>query len=282
MKPDTRFLNLPLSFWADVRTISEAVGYTDRRTKEVRVASQDQIISEYRKLGFTSDHLFLADSRPTHQGEVLLSYLNYRARILDTRIERNLMNAEQAKTEFERLRRDFESTCPLPFNKQKGDKRAHAYLTCIVNMLIEANAQNHPCDYDPRKLTKFTRNRAPLRTFSRRIDGAFPSVIDPIAMWEIKEYYYTTTFGSRVADAVYETLLDGMERTELSLSEGIKPLHYLFVDSHSTWWEQGRSYLCRLIDALHMGYVDEILFGRETVSRLPELVENWIRLIQMS
>jgi len=28
-------------------------------------------------------------------------------------------------------------------------------------------------------------------------------------------YYYTTTFGSRVEDGVYETLLDGMELEEL-------------------------------------------------------------------
>lgn len=26
---------------------------------------------------------------------------------------------------------------------------------------------------------------------------------------------------------------------------------------------------------LHMGYVDEIIFGREVLSRLPELVREW-------
>lgn len=46
---------------------------------------------------------------------------------------------------------------------------------------------------------------------SRRFDGAFPSTINPILIWEIKEYYYTTTFGSRIADGVYETQLDGYE-----------------------------------------------------------------------
>ena len=42
--------------------------------------------------------------------------------------------------------------------------------------------------------------------------------MDPLAVWEIKEYYYTTTFGSRVADGVYETLLDGMELRELAVA----------------------------------------------------------------
>jgi hypothetical protein len=48
-----------------------------------------------------------------------------------------------------------------------------------------------------------------------------PGTVNPIAIWEIKEYYYTTTFGSRVADGVYETLLDGMELGFLS-TKGLK------------------------------------------------------------
>ncbi len=105
-------------------------------------------------------------------------------------------------------------------NKQKGKKKTPAYLTGIVNMLIEANSKGLPCDYDPRELTTVTQAGVPLRTLARRIDGAFPSPVNPIAVWEIKEYYYTTTFGSRVADGVYETLLDGMEIEELREHEG--------------------------------------------------------------
>ena len=107
------------------------------------------------------------------------------------------------------------------------------------------------------------------------MDGAFPSVINPIAIWEIKEYYYTTTFGSRVADGVYETLLDGMELEELEAFTQRKVQHILFIDDYFTWWECGRSYLCRMIDMLHMGYVDEIVFGREVLTRLPELALDW-------
>ena len=163
-------------------------------------------------------------------------------------------------------------------NKQKGEKKAPAYLTGMINMLIEANAEGLPCDYDPRKLTTVTIDGAPLRTLARRIDGAFPSVINPTAIWEIKEYYYTTTFGSRVADGVYETLLDGMELEELHEHENIKVLHYLMVDAHYTWWDCGKSYLCRIIDMLHMGYVDEVLFGYEIIERLPDLVKEWVKL----
>jgi hypothetical protein len=104
--------------------------------------------------------------------------------------------------------------------------------------------------------------------------------VNPVAIWEIKEYYYTTTFGSRVADSVYETLLDGMEVEELRENEGIQTEHLLIVDSHFTWWKCGRSYLCRLVDMLHMGYVDEVIFGSEVVERLPTIVERWVQRVR--
>jgi hypothetical protein len=90
-----------------------------------------------------------------------------------------------------------------------------------------------------------------------------------------QEYYYTTTFGSRVADGVYETLLDGMELEELEVETGRKVQHLLFLDDFFTWWQCGRSYLCRMIDILHMGFVDEVIFGREVLTRLPEVAREW-------
>jgi hypothetical protein len=225
-------------------------------------------------------------------------------------------------------------------NKQKGDKKAHAYLTCVISMLLEETLEKlsplktrsiteadtsgarinwlereevdnllrpkkyvdkliregqirkerrdrknvfHPgdvqlllphCDYDPRTLTTVTVGRRPLRTLARRVDGAYPRPVNPIAIWEIKEYYYTTTFGSRVADGIYETLLDGAELEDL-LKEGHTVRHYLFVDGYRTWWEDGKSYLCRIVDSIHMKYLDEAIFGREVLTRLPELAKQW-------
>ena len=80
------------------------------------------------------------------------------------------MNARDA---FERLRDQLKPTCPIPINKQRGEKKAPAYFTGIINMLIEANAQGLPCDYDPRTLTTVTSDGFPLRTLARRLDGAF-------------------------------------------------------------------------------------------------------------
>ena len=48
------------------------------------------------------------------------------------------------------------------------------------------------------------------------------------------------------------------------------------LDARYTWWDCGRSYLCRIVDMLHMGYVDEVLVGRQVIERLPQIVPLWI------
>lgn len=280
MIPDPRFVNQPRSFWAYVRTIGQAVGYTVRGEKQIKVPSFDEIAAAFAELQLQHEHLFDGTRTPTPLGQALRDYFAFRAERLNEYVEPRLMDAERAREVFEEHRARLNPRCALPLNKQKGEKKAPAYFTGLVNMLIEAGIGGLPCNYDPRQLTTVTRDGVPLRTLARRVDGAFPDTVNPIAVWEIKEYYYTTTFGSRVADGVYETLLDGMELMELEEHEGIAVQHYLMVDSHYTWWECGKSYLCRILDMLHMGYVDEVLFGYEVVERLPEIVREWRELAE--
>lgn len=279
MTPNSIFLNQPRAFWAYVRSISQAVGYTARGKGQIKVPTVQAMAEALNGLGLDGTRL-LRSGGATSLAHSLHAYFDYRARTLNTFVEPHLMDKDEARRLFEKMRAHLSPKIPIPMNKQKGEKKAPAYLTAIVNMLIEANAAGRDCDYDPRSLTTVTQEGAPLRTLSRRVDGAFPCAVNPIAVWEIKEYYYTTTFGSRVADGVYETLLDGMELEELRVNEGINVLHYLIVDDHYTWWDCGRSYLCRILDMLHMGYVDEVLFGSEVVERLPEIVREWARLLK--
>lgn len=280
MKADERFRKQKLSFWANVRSISQQVGYTDRRTRTIKVPTLAEMREGLRKNHLTSSHLMDDSQHPNALGELIHSYFAHRAKVLNEYVEPRLMDVEQAYAAYQQLYDELSPIYPVPLNKQTGNKAGPAYFTGIINMLIEAHAQGVPCDFDPRGLTAVTRNGIPLRTLARRVDGAFPGMVNPVAVWEIKEYYYTTTFGSRVADGVYETLLDGMELEELRDHEGIDVRHYLMVDSHYTWWKCGRSYLCRILDMLHMGYVDEVLFGREVVERLPAIVPEWVAIAQ--
>ena len=278
MKPDQRFQKQPKHFWANVRTISQKLGYTERGKGAIKVPSLAKMREALVSLGLESNHLLDADEKPTALGKSLHDYFNFRADVLNNTVESLLMTVKQAAELFAEHKRRLRPSCPIPMNKQKGEKKTAAYFTGLINMLIGANAKGYPCDYDPRELTTITVQDAPLRTLARRVDGAFPSAVNPVAVWEIKEYYYTTTFGSRVADGVYETLLDGMELEELREHEKIDVKHYLMVDAHYTWWDCGKSYLCRIVDMLHMGYVDEVLFGREVVAEMPRIVKEWVAL----
>jgi len=282
MKPNKKFNNKHKSFWAAVRTISQSVGYTVRGEGQIKIPTFEEIADSFKSLNL-EDKAIIDDSGDISEvAKELMDYFSYRADVLNNFVEPRLMDKERAEEVFQKLYDEYKPKCPMPLNKQKGDKKSVAYLTSIINMIIERNISEHDftCDYDPRELTTITTNGFPTRTLARRVDGAFPGPVNPIAVWEIKEYYYTTTFGSRVADGVYETLLDGMELEELHEHEGVKVLHYLMIDAHYTWWDCGRSYLCRIIDMLNMGYVDEVLFGYEIVEELPTIVKQWLEIAQ--
>ncbi len=274
MKAKSKFLNQPLEFWANVKFISQKVGYTQRNTSRIKVPTADEIRRVYTELHLGPSRIIFSDI-PTTFGALLTEYFQHRANFLDKHVRPRLMDKKKAEQLFNKLKKELKPSCPLPMNKQTGSKKGHAFFTGIVNMLIEANSHGYACDYDPRELTAFTEGSFPMRSLSRRVDGAFPSVINPMAIWEIKEYYYTTTFGSRVADGVYETLLDGYELDEIRHSLSRQVNHYLMVDDYNTWWTMGRSYLCRICDMLHMGLLTEALFGEEVIERIPKLVREW-------
>lgn len=268
MKPISKFANRDRKFWAMVKFISERLGYSDRKTKDLRRYDYQEI-----KHFLNSNNLFSQDQEQNLKEVV--DYLNERAKILETNVKPNLMDRTEARKMFERLLKKHKPKCKLPMNKQTGEKKHYAFLTGILNILTEATLNSCDFDDEPRGLTFITKDHHLIRTFSRWMDGAYPSKQNPIAVWEIKEYYGTTTFGSRVADGVYETMLDGEEFKDLFELEKIKIKHYLVVDDKFTWWDCGRSYLCRLFDMMHMGLVDEVIFGKEIVKRWPEIVKSW-------
>ena len=275
MRAHPSFNNLDKEFWAHIRLLSQKLGYTERGTGNVYTPTIAEITQALLSEKLTIDHI-VNNETTTEYGNEILNYFSYRANILNTQVRNKLMDLEKAKLLYEKILSRQKYQIPPVRNKQKGDKQQIAYLSTITNMLIESKVGSQSFDYDPRQLTLITMNNRPLRTLSRRMDGAFPSVINPIAVWEIKEYYHTTTFGSRIADGVFETLLDGMEIEEMRLETGVEIEHVLIIDAYYTWWECGRSYLCRLIDLLNMGYVDELLFGSEIEETLPLLVQKWI------
>ncbi len=275
MQPFPEFAQKNKAFWAYIKLISEKLGYSERRTHKLRRYTFEEIINLMKDENIsTSEILDETSKKETALGRSIVKYLNIRSEIIETHVAPNLMNRNQAKKEFEKAKKRIKPKCHLPLNKQKREKRHYSYLVGLVNMLTEEALGGCYFDDNPRGLTLITQNKKPIRVLSRWMDGAYPSRIDPIAVWEIKEYYGTTTFGSRVADGVYETMLDGEELKELEEKENIKIKHYLIVDDKFTWWDKGKSYLCRIIDILNSGLVDEVIFGREILDRWPKIMKS--------
>jgi hypothetical protein len=300
MKADPRFLGQNAVFWAHVRTLSQKLGYTKkakragakspkrvgaRRAKrppaEVNVPTLDEMCEALADLNLETSHIRNSAGEPSEFGSKLLDYFQYRAGVINGPVQQHLMDARAAKKFYSELRRKgkiFRGKVPL--NRQKKAKSAVRYLTAATNLLVYRNCGKYKFDPNPQQLTAVTKKRMPVRTLARRVDGAFPQVINPVAIWEVKEYYFTTTFGSRVADGIYESLLDGIELQELREKAETEIKHYLIIDGRGTWWDKGRSYLCRIIDMLHMGYVDELLVGNEIEQRLPKLVKEWVVILE--
>lgn len=289
MKADPRWAAQGISFWAYVRAIGEARGYS--RADQVLTHSVPEMVGALQKMGRPTDAVWRS-GKVTEFGALVKEYFDFRAEVLNTQVRSDLMVADEAQYEFETIidrsgavlfrdnvnSLDYEvhgQIVRIPMNKQKNEKYRPSYLTGIVNLLVADGLAGQTFDYDPRALTSVDHAGALYAVLSRRMDGCYPSVTNPVAMWEIKEYYYTTTFGSKISDAVYITSLDGYERNELERATKIHIDHVVMMDAYDTWWKMGKSYLCRMVDVLNMGHVDEVLFGREVVRRLPELVADW-------
>jgi hypothetical protein len=301
MRRDDEFVSVEEGFWAYVRAVSQAMPTKDRTTHMAKTYGMADILFSLDKLNYPHRDLGTA-LHPTQLFCHVKKYLDYRAKVLNDYVEPNLMDLDDAAREFESLRLRLGVDNPriligktgnnmqpiakifdvhgtsirVAMNKQKNEKRNINYFTGMIDLIIADALGQESFDSDPQQLATLCDDDGLLATFSRRMDGAYPSTVNPRALWEIKEYYYTTTFGSKISDAVYVSELDGYEVNEARSTTGFGPEIYLMVDSHFTWWNKGLSYLCRLIDALNMGRVDEILFGREIFTRLPALVQSWL------
>lgn len=277
MQAFPEFREKDTTFWANVKYISETLQYTNRKTKEIKTYTVADIKKLLHQKNINTPEQMVLD---------LKAYFEKRADILNNTVKNQLMNADAAKVEFEKLKKIYDKDgykCKIPMNKQKGKMAQVNFFTAIINILAEQVIRNSSkydgstlgFNDDPRSLAYvLDGDDALIGASSRRFDGAYPDIVNPKVVWEVKEYYYTTTFGSRVADGVYETQLDGYEFKDIHRYHNRKVMHIFFADAYKTWWEDGKSYLCRIIDFLNAGLADEVIIGREVLTRWPELFKT--------
>src|SRR6202042_615832 len=111
-----------------------------------------QIREAFAELNLNASEIIEESGAPTKLAKNLHQYFEHRARVLNEFVRPRLMNLQKAKAAFERIRDARPHSCPMPQNKQKGEKKGVAYLTAITNMLIEENLGELPCNFDQRIL----------------------------------------------------------------------------------------------------------------------------------
>lgn len=166
------------------------------------------------------------------------------------------------------------------FNKQKQAMSHELYLNSTVGILFQLrlleNGRSEDFDYDPGVFPFFMDCEGkPLYSMSRRMDGAYPSSINPFAIWEVKEYYDNKTYGSRVNDSIYETILSGGECRDIQrLCGGERVQHFLFVDGYFGLGVLGRALLLRYIDCFFQNVVDDIVVGTDVRNAWPVIADR--------
>lgn len=248
---------------------------SDRTYKGYQIENYgiEHLINACKKAGLSILEVF-DRGNVTQFGQDLIDYLNYRYDRLQW-IETKLRTLEQAIGDYNRISRGH---TPKYYKIQYTKKKIKQplVLTNTINCLTEKALNGAFFEPDPNKLITVSKNDGTLlHTISRRVDGAYPSLSNATAIWETKEYYVGRSFGSRIADGIYETMLVGEELLELESRSSIKVHHYLIIDGRDEWWERGKSYLCRILDILHMGYIDQALVGSEVLEEWPRIVKSW-------
>ena len=109
-----------------------------------------------------------------------------------------------------------------------------------------------------------------LHVSARNLDGAIPSLENPTAIWEIKEYWGKTSGGSKMSDAVYECQLVGLELRIFETKSGVAIDHIVFVDGKDQW-NSRKSDLLRFIDLHQQGLIDHLIIGREVETEWPTI-----------
>lgn len=94
MKPDPRFVGQPARFWANVKLVSEQVGYSVRgprgQIKTLRKYSLDDVVRVYRDEGLDADFT----NRERAFLDNVLAYMNYRADLIQNAVQPLLMDRD--------------------------------------------------------------------------------------------------------------------------------------------------------------------------------------------
>lgn len=112
-----------------------------------------------------------------------------------------------------------------------------------------------------------------IYTSPRKVDVIVPTSLNPKLVVEIKEYWGEKLGGSKMTNAIYETLCVAHLIKQVE-KHGYRIKHLVILDGKRQW-EARKSDLGRFLDLLNSGMIDGLLCGSEIREGLIELLEMW-------
>lgn len=190
---------------------------------------------------------------------LLVAYLDFRMKLWGVR-------GAKLRTEAEANAfcvRVFKESPKTTQTKNRDHHQSSKALVLTATRLAEAVCKEYGLTIDPNPQTRCVwLAQHKLHVTARNLDGAIPGLLDPILIWEIKEYWGKTSGGSKMSDAVYECALVGRELREFEKRTGLHVEHAVLLDGKDQW-KSRKSDLLRFCDLYYQGLVDALFVGSE-------------------
>lgn len=81
MRAESKFLNQPMDFWANIKLISQKIGYIQRKTSQIKVPTIQEIQHVFSELRLDTSKV-LKRNAATPFGLLLIEYFQHRADFL--------------------------------------------------------------------------------------------------------------------------------------------------------------------------------------------------------
>lgn len=267
MKRDERYAEARWDepFWHAVRMV------LDISRGRVLAIPEGEIVDRLRKAGTEAANGLIGylDKRPDYLPRIA-EYLEHRVEA-EAYLAAKLRSEEEAITDLTELgEEEIRRYKAQSADHHQSSQAAVGAVAVITRMVCEE--EGVAADVSPQSRAVIIAEDH-IWVSPRRLDGALPALLNPVGIWEIKEYWGVKGGGSKMSDAIYECQLVGQELRAFKDLHGPSCRHFVILDGKESWAAR-RADLRRAVDLLSMGLIDELVVGREILEEWPRIVRE--------
>jgi len=209
------------------------------------------------------------------EGEVasqLVEYLHFRTTLWEA-ADKLLRTESEAKAYCKKKFNELPKTTQTKNQEHHQSSKAMVLTTTRLSEAV-CKKFGMPIEPNPQRRCVWVADQQ-LHVTARNLDGAIPGLVDPFLVWEIKEYWGTTSGGNKMSDAVYECALVGRELRDFEKRTKLHVEHAVLLDGKAQWTSR-KSDLLRFYDLYHQGLIDILIVGREVETAWQPFVKSAI------